>query len=148
MWGSSERMSYGSFTKASEQARIPLTTTSLTLRSLQAGNSRRRSLFAGGERGGFDWDVATPDRTCAHVGEHCPRSTDGKISFRRHFRRKISHQMPFRGKIFFIDCQPEGLPGWPKFNQPEANADISSSDQSPIAPVWREEHSCAAQSRF
>jgi hypothetical protein len=57
--------------------------------------------LSAGHASAFDWDVATPDRTCAHVGEHGPALLTEKLVFAWHFKRKISRQMPFRGKIFY-----------------------------------------------
>jgi hypothetical protein len=37
--------------------------------------------LSAGHASAFDWDVATPDRTCAHVGEHCPALLTEKLVF-------------------------------------------------------------------
>jgi hypothetical protein len=55
--------------------------------------------LSAGHASAFDWDVATPE---AHVGEHGPALLTEKLVFAWHFRRKISRQMPFRGKIFLL----------------------------------------------
>jgi hypothetical protein len=57
--------------------------------------------LSAGHASAFDWDVATPDRTCA-CWRAWSRSTDTeKLVFAWYFRRKISHQMRFRSKIFY-----------------------------------------------